>query len=224
MTIRRSKIIGIVSIIFVAATMCGCNKIYYHYMRSYIQQYSERDEVSLKIIEYPEISIDIMGTDRRTVSFRSKGEDKEYFDMLCKKYGDTSYNREVGLILDMVHLDAWVLIPDICFIELTSDKDFDEDHPAGTLLNDCVEINFVSAYKYVKSKYSDEESLCQQKKLLSEIVPDDLKLMTTRTSLNFIKMPEIADIHILTVTMHDEYGNEYSDTIEFDFSKLTDTL
>ena len=76
----------------------------------------------------------------------------KYFDECIGRFGDTSY---VGY---WDHNDMFRAYP--CFnggypnmIEIKSDKDWDAEHPAGSLLNDLFDYYALSAYPFVKAGY-----------------------------------------------------------------------
>ena len=76
----------------------------------------------------------------------------DYFKELCAKYGDTGYNRTTD---DQTYAYPASCANTIVRIDITSANDWDEQHPAGSLLNDLFDIEYRSFAKYVESGYDD---------------------------------------------------------------------
>lgn len=82
----------------------------------------------------------------------STGPDKERYEQLCKKHNDLTYNRYRSLShipYESVTYNAC----DFTDINITTDKDFDQNHPAGTDLADIVRFMSWSPNKYILSGY-----------------------------------------------------------------------
>ena len=70
-----------------------------------------------------------------TYSIASQGAKKEVFDSLCAKHSDLSFHGEDPFYNEPVKK---CYAKDIRSIEVVSDTDFDQDHPAGTSLKDII--------------------------------------------------------------------------------------
>ena len=86
----------------------------------------------------------------------STGAEKEKYDQLCKKHNDLSYNQYRMLAYNPPIDYSSVTYNECDFTEITvtTDKDFDETHPAGTDLSDVVRFMSWSPYRYIMSNYS----------------------------------------------------------------------
>ena len=172
----------------------------------------------------------------------AEGEDKEFFDAICEKYGDVGYNRK-ELKIDGGGPDISLIIPDLLNFTIYSDKDFDESHPAGTLLSDCFMVYAFSNYSRFHSEGRDD---IKNGLLLSDVLPNDLKMLGFKyksaeldllgikynryeleqarkwkclMKLKVVKKPTLDTVHNLTFEFQDEYGKTYTSTLRYDFSK-----
>ena len=110
--------------------------------------------------------------------------------------------------------------PDIVSIDVCCEDDFDASHPAGSSINEYIKIAYRHAGDYIASGYKDPPypDLRRQKRQLSEITPEDLKVLLS-AELLFVTKPEKTGIHSLKIVLKTADGKEYSDTFRYDFSK-----
>lgn len=73
------------------------------------------------------------------------------FDSLSVVYGDTAYNHLVSMS------ENWALVYPIDSITITSDMDYDKNHPAGTNLSDVVNISTYTYGESVLSGYASKK-------------------------------------------------------------------
>lgn len=146
----------------------------------------------------------------------------ERFDELSKRYGDINFNRWVS------SEDSWLgtswAFPFAVF-EVVSNLDFDEQHPAGTPLNDVMTIRYYTYKLYIENgyKHTDERAIASNDysgdwvtKPLSEFVPEDAIFMAPDYAfeLYFVTTPTNEQHHHLTLTVGLEGEDPY--TVEFD--------
>ena len=74
---------------------------------------------------------------------------------MCRKHNDLSYNQKISVINGYVFTAQTFLSEDFDSIKVTSDKDYDEKHPAGESLNDLCRFVAFSPYKFISSGYKD---------------------------------------------------------------------
>ena len=168
---------------------------------------------------------------RRIKSIRqedAEGEDKEFFDAVCEKYGDVGYDQK---LLKHCFSGLKYVTPDIQGLSIYSDKDFDEDHPAGALLSDCFLVYAYSLYPRFDSNWRED---IRSGLLLSSVQPNDLKMLDIEhyrdfsstkylkwdclMKLKVVKKPTLNKVHNLTFEFKDEYGKTYTSTLSYDFS------
>ena len=163
---RISKFVFVISLITLAFMVSGCDPETLKKCRSYVGGYIELKEIELGSKDSEphegydlELSRCIMIYHKSILpemfySMESTGKDGEVYDQLCIKHSDMSYNkiRSIGLVIDStpVYIDC-----DFLSIDIWSDVDFDESHPAGRSLADIVRFMSWSPYKYIKSGYSE---------------------------------------------------------------------
>lgn len=118
-------------------------------------------------------------------------------------------------------------------IDVFSDADFDENHPAGTSLGDIVVFEGTIPYPFINNGYdgSDAETVCKK---LDELTTEDMILcfhngyMTHIGDYDFQKRvekpnllisqkPALYQYHNFTVTITDDYGCTFSAVCSADF-------
>lgn len=214
------------------------------YSESYIITFGQINNISADAYYKGGYGITVTRLNGIEVSdFQSKDEGKKakYYE-LCAKYGDTSYNRKIEIDNNLVIRSFF--INDFIDVEVTSDKDFDAEHPAGTSLNDVIRFVSVSPWPYIKSRYTDtfdwnntslqsdyiqtihnmymDETHHPIDVPLSEVTVDDMTLLGFGDgeyicSLFFTTGPTDNKQHTFTVTITEADGNTMSATCDFTF-------
>lgn len=202
-----------------AALLTGCDMVHYYFSSSYVLGYMEVSGIELKQ-EGEAIAILPDAVSGR-VSVQSEGEEREQYDAICAKHGDVTYNRNVGLVSDII--TEWGLHPDIASVTVTSDKDFDAAHPAGTPLNDCAELTYRSAYDYVSSGYDQSfltnDTPKEKTEPLTEVSAGELSLMLEDYGLlTFTSSPETKGAHRISVTLNTADGRSFSASMDYEFN------
>ena len=81
---------------------------------------------------------------------------------------------------------------------VTSNADWDEEHPAGTLLDDILWAEFWSYADYIRSGYETGGGNNVQM-LVEDLKADDMQMIRDYVIIYFTKTPTIDPIHTLTV-------------------------
>lgn len=165
----------------------------------------------------------------------SASANKEVFSSLCKKHGDTKKS-PVGCFRQITKSDPSLVhfYKDFTSIEVTSEEDFDSDHPAGSSLLDLIhyatdtpfrvlknnyQIEFkdnsliyrVTDNKYLSEYYGDAPVYCQlfnTFKKGTDVNPEDLTILGN-FYISFDKLPDvIAPKHIM-IKMTADDGEVY---------------
>lgn len=137
---------------------CGCDVYQPTKCRSYVGGYVQMNAIDIwqekgmpsylivHLKEEPPV---------KTYHMCSTGKDAEIYTRLCTKHEDMTYNkvRSIGPAIE----DSTPFFVDCDFtsIEVFADKDFNEEHPAGSNLGDIVRFMSWSPIKYIKSGYSE---------------------------------------------------------------------
>jgi hypothetical protein len=198
------------------------------YRRSYAMYFCTASE--LKLTVYPE-------TDKKAIVFDILTDiDVFHNDVLCEKYGDTTYDREEFV---PIGVEPSFLAYSPVSIEIVSDADFDAEHPAGTSLIDIVTYDGQSSKPFIDSGYQmcyweDKDKFYYYKntnerpyypvyKKVSELTEEDLMLIygfggdIVYGHLYFDYLPTLSQQHRITVTFTDERGEKFSDTVTMNF-------
>ena len=141
---------------------------------------------------------------------------KEQFLKIAERNGDTSFNRKVfnGERLGEAFADNFHEL------HIVSDADWDEEHPAGTLLDDILSVRMYSFAEFIRNGYhdlarnkseplGDYRSLQIIQKRVSELTSDDMEIiaysisdMTLQTKspvIVFTSAPTLEKEHTLTL-------------------------
>lgn len=138
--------------------LTGCDVYEWVKSPSYVDCYVNLESINLSVESSDHQCIRIThGTDFPLIAYglRSKGaSEKEKYDQLCKKHNDLSYNKYRSLSKHVEYDSVTYAEYDFTEITVTSDKDYDEAHPAGESLSDIVRFMSWSPYRYILSGYS----------------------------------------------------------------------
>ena len=215
MTLRIRNSIRVCSAILLGALSCGCSQHEDIWTDSYIEEYYEINGLRIHQLTFGSVYFIDYG---RSASIKSTGEDKVWFDWICYENGDFTYGREVRLMYGMPGICAYT--PNVASIDVYCEDDFDASHPAGSSINEYVKIEYRHAGDYIASGYKDPPypNLRIQKRQLSEITPEDLRVLLFGPELLFVTKPEKIGIHPLKIVMRTTDGKEYSDSFLYNFS------
>ena len=147
--------------------------------------------------------------------FESNPSLEEQYYALCEKFGDINDN---GVICYSTY--TWPK-PFACFeivnaISITSDSDWNADHPTGTSLNDLFEITYYTYYPYVSNKYTGEK-LVEITKPLTELQHDEMKLIHLDMYLMCPSLPTESQRHTLTISFELDTDRTATYDVEVDF-------
>ena len=138
----------------------------------------------------------------------------EKYKMLAERNGDTSFNREVFPWERLGEAFA----DNFCELHIVSNADWDEEHPAGTPLDDILLAHFDSYAKIIHDGYkingakldlsrNDNFTIC--KKMVSELTSDDMEMLcygydyydkdTRNPMIVFTCAPTLEKEHTLTL-------------------------
>ena len=154
--------------------------------------------------------------------FNSNPSLEERYYALCEKFGDikpdgftcSSYN----------HLPYPIAYFEIVnTIAITSNADWNADHPAGTSLNDLFDITYHTYYPYVSNRYVGEE-LTTVTKPLTELQYDEMKLIQLDISLMCSSLPTEFEHHTLTISFELDTDRTATYEVELDFSVTTNPI
>ncbi len=178
----------------------GCRSEYES--RSYISQYTIIDKIHIRgpYINNNDSSLffTIRFLSDNQVSVASKGEDKKLYDNICTINGDTSYYGTVQK--DGVFISGGVAFyPNISDVNIICSIDFDTEHPAGTSLNDCFEIEYSHYVRF------NENGVVQKRIKLSEI--KEIKCLALREcDIYYIAPPTSKQMATITLTITMDNG------------------
>ena len=183
---------------------------------AYVQQYYEIDGIELSGPHYNNDLLhcfNLRFSCEKSCKFTDVGENKTRYDSLRNVHGDivcTTYatvyedgtpKREFGGFQE-------ALYPIISQIDVVSNIDFDAEHPAGTSLNDCIEIYF----EQINLSQCDKNF---NSTLLSKWNQSKWLITSHYSELRFIKYPNSTNIdipHTFTVCITTANGKTYTTT------------
>ena len=123
------------------------------------------------------------------------GPDIEKFNRWAARNNDIDFNQVLANgALPMVATFA----DNFSKMVVTSNADWDEEHPAGTLLDDILWAEFWSYADYIRSGYETGGGN-NVKMLVEGLKADDMQMIRDYVIIYFTKTPTIDPIHTLTV-------------------------
>ena len=126
----------------------------------------------------------------------SPESDPQEFERLAIRNGDVGYNR---------WLEFWeypsAFADNFQTMHITSNADWDEEHPAGTLLDDILWAEFWSYADYIRSGYETGGGNNVQM-LVEDLKADDMQMIRDYVIIYFTKTPTIDPIHTLLSLIH----------------------
>jgi hypothetical protein len=196
------------------------------FTRSYVMEYYKPTGIKLSVRQYSNTKnylIFYFSPSSYVGGYTDEAgtKERELYDALCEKNGDMTFNRKV-FISDVSRPPAY-MSTNMVSIDVVSNADFDEQHPAGTSLADIISLYGDTAKPYIDSGYTEYKGLNYYpiRKILSEITPDDLILFGdgrfTSVYLHFDSQPTLSKEHTFTLTVIDDEGTTMSDSIEKTF-------
>jgi hypothetical protein len=123
--------------------LSGCDVRYTHKFQSYILYYNDYQDFILEICDSGGITIAGFGG-KEVANWESKRRKKVIYDSLCVLHNDMRYNTKRDFIASPGWGDCFK--SDIVSIDVVSNTDFDEQHPAYSSLNDIIRLLSVSLY------------------------------------------------------------------------------
>lgn len=154
--ISQSRLIKVVAGVLSLLCAVGCDFAKMKKCAPYVAEYIEVDGVKMRnTSEKMSIEIIPMINKGMLYNFLSEGKDAYKYESLCRKHNDLSYNQKISVINGYVFTAQTFISEDFDSIKVTSDKDYDEKHPAGESLNDLCRFVAFSPYKFISSGYKD---------------------------------------------------------------------
>ncbi len=235
---EKVHLLFILSILFLFP---ACSPTQSDMFRSYVNTYNNYLDIKLNLTK--DGNIEIGGTKFENIHYywKAKGRGKEVYDSLCILHNDVSYNTERNYF-DGVTTWGHCAMNDIVSITIQSDNDFDDQHPAGTPLDDVVRFISVSLQKFIDSNYKltydwenetpanfgKEEKMADFKNWeeSENYHPVDIRLSEMTLSnattlmpieffgyLIFESTPTLLKTHRITVTVHTSDGKAHTSSI-----------
>ena len=167
----------------------------------------------------------------RYADIRSEGEDKEWFDELCEQHSDISYNYSGPNIgYDWVYeFYPWCISPDISAVDVITERYFDNNHPAGSSIADCLDVTFESANRFIQEGYPkgrENDHIGIITKVLKDVLPEDLVLLVNVEHLltfSFRTYPEDTETYLLRIVCNDVNGRQITGTLDYHDGVTFDT-
>lgn len=127
-------------------------------------------------------------------------DDSVRFWEYARAYNDTSYNKE-GVVSGFDFT-----LPHTCqSITVVSDADYDETHPAGTPLDDIVDIMAESAYEFIASNYTVYDNIRFETDL-QRFNQKGMPLIGKYIYLHFSTAPSRESLHRFTIIWKSDAG------------------
>ena len=138
----------------------------------------------------------------------------EHYNELTKKIGDISYNSRI--MSGVIHSDRIIAIADtLQSVNIICDKSIDENHPAGSNLNDIFSVYFEDPYAVIKNGYQSVTG-SNYYSLDRETIPEGFPYAlfgSKLSAIDFSVKPYIGTEWYLVLETAPENTDEYTFTI-----------
>lgn len=209
--VTSKRLAAILSMLCALLCLCSCDIYYDYYSIGYIARYHDIDNISLT-------------QDGNFIYIKAKShqyacasdKSQRLFRQTAREFGDTAYNKEI------TYEEGWPLFHPEAYrqriqsIDITSDVDFDAEHPAGSDLGDIVTFYGQTLYPYVQSAYTDSvdwKALTEDYSHIPEMNDKVFRYLSRERCTHFInkKVSELGadDLTLLY------YGYPYLGILEF---------
>jgi hypothetical protein len=197
------------------------------FLRSYVREYYKPAGITLSARPDGNGMKFYFGFGKYVCRYSDEGDKKAVYDALCEKNGDMTFNRTVWV--GSPHPIILYMSTTFVSVDVVSNADFDEQHPAGTSLADIIMLDSTTAKPYIDSGYVEYEYDKEHRypyyfihKMLSEVIPYDLILLGDGRGIadgNFVfeSLPTMSKEHTFTITFTDDEGSKMSSSIEMTF-------
>lgn len=203
-------------------SIVGCGKPYdEYYTRSFVLSYGNMRGISLSVGLDNSGYYHVKFIGEGDWDIAMSGKNKEFYNSLCEKHNDVSYNRTVRIYNNLVDQRCF---RDFVDLEVWSSADWDAEHPAGTLLNDLAHFYSNTPWPYIQSGYTLRYHPHQKgeyypvSKLISELTPDDMTLLPRYGFVfHFTASPAEPGKHTLFVRLTADDGKVFEGSCDTEF-------
>lgn len=147
---------------------------------------------------YPYIVMDC-GYKEKTFAFNAKDETaKDMFVKYAKAYGDTVFS--VGLH----RYEFYASVMPLVSIDIITDKQFDEQHPAGSNVNDLVRFYMHWDHKRLIDNYASTQKFDQHEHYeldLDQVPQNPINMLNDWFRLHFTKNPDVLGKYNFTISI-----------------------
>lgn len=135
----------------------SCDRLDRDISQSFVLAYFQMENENFQVSQLDSASV-VMYTKEATMigNWKSIGKAKKRYTALSEKYGDVSYNRHISVDHEL-YINPVVDI-DIQNIQVVSNNDYDERHPAGSDLSDIINFIGASPYRFIQNNYAKRTS------------------------------------------------------------------
>ncbi|MGN0201781.1 MAG: hypothetical protein ACI399_02610 [Candidatus Cryptobacteroides sp.] len=166
----------------------------------------------------------------RQYDFFDTGKEAEVFDSLCAAHGDVGFNHVFEINDATPVLLEVAVTPDPVFVDVVTEKDYDDSHAAGESLRDIVTCQYKPYYEYIRNDYTWRGKkieknhyehvyyfLGDETKRLSGMNEDDYKLWQDDIPFRLTRKPSRPGEYPIKVILHTEKGDVFESGITLSF-------
>lgn len=207
----KKTIVHVLALLFICSSCSSDKQEDGHWVQHYIATYAAGEYILLPLHEHKGFALTLDNTKFISSPDKYPGIKADRYLEIAERNGDMSYNRFADY--------AWgfrtAYADNFASMHLTSDKDWDQAHPAGSSLDDLIWMNAACYDQYIRNGYTGEG--CNYiKKLLHQLSPDELRVVD-EFNLNpcfyFLSVPLTDEEHTLTLTITTTEGAVHKPTI-----------
>lgn len=163
-----NKIYSFIIILIAFITLSGCvdkvgSPTYFYKSQSYVVQYVQYDDIELDLFyndlldcfyfdNHQAIMVLCVKDGKGCDAVSEEKNNKAMYQSKCMEINDFGYEYNGSSTFDKAY-DHTHWYNDVTTINITSDKDYDTEHPSGASLNDVFYLLSMSPYKFIESGY-----------------------------------------------------------------------
>lgn len=207
----KKTIVHVLALLFICSSCSSDKHEDGHWVQHYIATYTAGEYILLPLHEHKGFALSLDNTKFISSPDKYPGIRADRYLEIAERNGDMSYNR----FADYAWEFRTAYADNFASMHLTSDKEWDQAHPAGSSLDDLVWMNAACYDQYIRNGYTGEG--CNYiKKLLHQLSPDELRVVD-EFNLNprfyFLSVPLTDEEHTLTLTITTTEGAVHRPTI-----------
>lgn len=209
----KKTIVHVLALLFICSSCSSDKQEDGHWVQHYIATYAAGEYILLPLHEHKGFALTLDKTKFISSPDKYPGIKADRYLEIAERNGDMSYNR----FADYAWEFRTAYADNFASMHLTSDKEWDQAHPAGSSLDDLIWVKGACYGPFIRNGYTGDEILYIDK-TLDQIGSDELSVVCDRGTYRnpdfyFLSVPLTDEEHTLTLTITTTEGAVHRPTI-----------